>query len=136
MALHLGGINPYARKRKKQHLKIEGVLSQGKISVKVPAMIDSGATGIFIDEAFAKHLGLKRMKRQTPVHLTLFDGSAAKTITHQIHAEFLLDGLLQELTFEVTTLSHYAVVLGLPWLKNTTRPLTGRQKRFSSRRKN
>lgn len=80
-------------------------------------MIDSGATGLFIDEEFAKELGLKMYRKRAPVKLTLFNGELAKPITHSIYLNMQFDGITQKLKFEVTTLSHYALVLGLPWLK-------------------
>lgn len=114
--MHLGALDPL-RVYKKDHVSIPGVLTQKKIAVGVHAMIDSGATGIFIDKEFAKKIGLQLYKRQHPVKLTLFDGSRAQDITHQAFAELNFKGVTQKLRFEVTTLSHFAIVLGLPWLR-------------------
>ena len=80
-------------------------------------MIDSGATGLFIDKEFAKKIGLETTRKKNPVPLTLFDGSPAENITHQAFAELHLGGSIQRLKFDITTLSHFAIILGLPWLK-------------------
>lgn len=93
-------------------------MSQDKIAAQVEAMIDSGATGLFIDKEFAEHLKLKQFRKKKPVKLTLFDGSSALEITHQVYATFEYKGIQQKLRFEVTKLSHFAIVLGLPWLKD------------------
>ena len=80
-------------------------------------MIDSGAIGLFINKEFAKKISLKIIPRRVPIPLTLFDGSPAETITHQAFAELHLGKHMQRLKFDVTTLSHFAVILGLPWLR-------------------
>ena len=80
-------------------------------------MIDSGATGLFIDKEFVQKMGLKTYKKKHSIALTLFDGSRAADLTHQVFLELHLDGVVQKIALDVTTLSHYAVVLGLPWLK-------------------
>ena len=46
--------------------------------------------------------------------LTLFDGLDAGLITHQVEAVLKFNGLDQRLTFDVTSMQGYQVVLGLP----------------------
>lgn len=61
--LSLGALDTQDRKQnQKNHLTLDALLTQGKHAVKVTAMIDSGATGLFIDKEFAAHLGLKLVK--------------------------------------------------------------------------
>lgn len=98
-------------------MNIEAQLIQGKVTMKVRAMVDSGATGIFIDADFCTRFGIQTVKRKHPVRLTLFDGSDAGLITHQVKAQLQIDTAEHELTFMVTKLSTYPIVLGLPWLK-------------------
>src|ERR1700684_5036 len=85
--------------------------------VNICAMIDSGATGTFISKAFVELYGLTTRKKERPAKLTLFDGSDAGLITHQVEAVLKFNGLDQALTFDVTSMQGYQVVLGLPWLK-------------------
>ena len=80
-------------------------------------MIDSGATGIFIDRSYAKKLGLRQIKRKKIAHLTLFDGSNAEPITHQVAATLKVGDAEQKLVFDITPLGEYQVILGLPWLQ-------------------
>lgn len=116
-ALHLGALLPFSPVPKKQHISIQCVLKQQKIAVETEAMIDSGATGLFIDKSFANKLGLKINPRRNPISLILFDGTKAEDITHQAFVELHFGNHVQRLKFDVTTLSHFAIVLGLPWLK-------------------
>lgn len=116
-ALHLGALLPFLPVRKKQHVSIQCILKQTKIAVEVEAMIDSGATSLFIDKEFAKKIGLKLFPKKSPIPLTLFDGSPAEDITHQAFAELHLGKQVQKLRFDVTTLSHFAIIFGLPGLR-------------------
>lgn len=79
-------------------------------------MIDSGATGLFIDYEFARNNGFKAQLRAQKVRLRLFNGQSAGLITKQVKARFTFGENEQELTFEVTKLAKYPIVLGLPWL--------------------
>lgn len=80
-------------------------------------MIDSGATGLFIDEEFVRKMGLKTHKKRRPSPLSLFDGTKVKDITEKVYLNLHLRGMVQKLACDVTVLSHYAIILGLPWLK-------------------
>lgn len=93
-------------------------ITQNKLRpVDICAMIDSGATGTFISKAFVELYGLTTRKKERPAKLTLFDRSNAGLITHQVEAVLKFNGLDQRLTFDVTSMQGYQVVLGLPWLK-------------------
>ena len=80
-------------------------------------MIDSGATGIFIDEEFCRRKNIVITERNRPINLTLFDGSSGGIITHQAQGTLIVNGSAQELTLDVTKLTAYPIVLGLPWLR-------------------
>lgn len=100
-----------------EHVNINVIFSQKKVKVKARAMVDSGATGIFIDKDFCRRFGITTYKRKRPIYLTLFNGSDAGDITHQAKGTIVIDNNEQDLIFEVTQLSTYPIVLGLPWLK-------------------
>lgn len=114
-ALYLGAVSNV--KRSSDHVNIDVQFSQKKVSVRANAMVDSGATGIFIDKDFCRHHGITTVKRNRPTRLILFDGSKADLITHQVRGRITVNGIDQDLVFEVTRLSTYPIVLGLPWLK-------------------
>src|ERR1700728_3914105 len=101
-----------------QHMLLDCAISQGNDDrLSVTAMIDSGATGTFMSKAFVAFYGLKTKKKPIPARLTLFDGSDTGLITYQLEAVLKFNGIDQPLTFDVTTMQGYQVVLGLPWLK-------------------
>lgn len=100
-----------------EHVNIDILFSQHKVKVRAQAMIDSGATGIFIDQDFCRKHGITTFKRKRPIRLTLFNGSDAGYITRQAKATLVINKEEQELVFEVTRLSTYPIVLGLPWLR-------------------
>lgn len=120
-ALHLGALDPNreigSSTVRKQHLILKALLRQGKIAVQTEAMIDSGATGMFIDKTFAQQLGLKQYRKPHPIKLSLFDGQYAEPITHSTYADIEIDNVVQHLKLEVSNVSRYPLVLGLPWLK-------------------
>ncbi len=99
------------------HINIVVTLFKGKMKLKARAMIDSGATGIFIDETFCQNYKIPTVKRNRPIKLTLFNGTSAGDITRQVKADLLIGDNKQALVFEVTKLSNFPIVLGLPWLK-------------------
>jgi predicted aspartyl protease len=113
-ALYLGAVSNSSGS---EHVNIKILFVQKKVKVNARAMVDSGATGIFIDKDFCRKFGLTTYKRKRPIRLTLFDGSEAGVITHQAKGTIVIDGQEQDLIFEVTQLSTYPIVLGLPWLK-------------------
>ena len=82
---------------------------------RVRVLIDSGASGNFVDAAFVSLGHFKT--RQSLGNLILADGSISKTHHELPHAHLNLGGYQQRLTLTVTPLSGYDVVLGHPWLQ-------------------
>ena len=81
------------------------------------AMIDSGATGIFMNKQFIISLGWRTRQKRFPLRLTMFNGEAADAITDEIEAVLYFNGLSQRMTFDVTNTGNFDIILGLPWLK-------------------
>ena len=85
-------------------------------------MIDSGATGIFMDPKFAKRAGIRLERKDEPFQLQNFDGSPVESnggiLDQQTGRIPLRMGRHQEMVqFDVTTTPGSDVVLGLPWLQ-------------------
>ena len=82
-------------------------------------MIDSGATGLFLDQRFVeKHrVTLARLRR--PLAIYNIDGTPneAGSITHFARLKLGLDDQDTWQDFLVTNLGGEDVILGLPWLK-------------------
>lgn len=101
-----------------QHVIISCNLWQGNRSFQARAMIDCGATGIFIEERFCTNNKLEIIPMK-PQGLTLFDGkpSSAGPMTHYVAAEMDIGAHREQLDLKITRLGDYDLVLGLPWLR-------------------
>ena len=81
------------------------------------AMIDSGASTQFIDPDFASQLGLTLDLKPIPESLIVVDGREAAPLTHTCTLDLLIDQHLETLTFQVTKLAGWQMILGKTWLK-------------------
>jgi RNase H-like domain found in reverse transcriptase/Reverse transcriptase (RNA-dependent DNA polymerase)/Integrase zinc binding domain/Chromo (CHRromatin Organisation MOdifier) domain/Retrotransposon gag protein len=88
---------------------------------KLPAMIDSGATGNFMCTETAKWDGVWTQKKRKPYRLGLIDGSHTSSeagwVTMETQSLQMTLGDHEEwIKFDVTYLGTHEVVLGMPWL--------------------
>ena len=82
------------------------------------AMIDSGASTQFIDLDFAVKNNLPLTFRATPETLIIIDRREAKNqLTHMCTIELTFDQHLETLTFQVTKLARWNMILGKTRLK-------------------
>ena len=98
------------------HLKFEGqVLNQ---SAKV--MIDSGATGNYMNPTFKERLKILGIKKATPEPISGLNGeNLGSHLTDESgFVPMAVMGHLESINFDVTPLGQYDVVLGIPWLRN------------------
>ena len=81
-------------------------------------MIDSGASTSFIDESFIKRNRLRARKKLSPETVRVVDGrqSSSGHITHEIDLQLQLGSHSENLTFQVTRIARYHVILGKSWL--------------------
>ena len=83
------------------------------------AMIDSGATGLFIHSNFVQRHNV--FSRPLPHSISVYniDGSPniAGSITHSTRLRVLVDEQEQWMEFLVTNIGTEDVILGLPWLR-------------------
>jgi hypothetical protein len=90
-------------------------------NITTPALIDSGASRIFIDILEARQYPHKIKKLARPIQLTLFDGkeTSGGLITEYLEENLLFkDGSVHTEKFLITRLHPAArIVLGLPWLR-------------------
>ena len=83
------------------------------------ALIDSGATGNFMDLSFARHHGLQLIKRP-PTPLALFNAAGASlSIQYETAACLYFEPPFTPIwiRFYLTDIANYPVVLGMPWLR-------------------
>ena len=90
-----------------------------KILFNTIAIVDCGATALFINFSFAQLHGLEFSQLQHPQDLTVADGRtvSSRAITHTVRIFFTLETHVETFELFVTTLSQYPVVLGLSWLR-------------------
>jgi hypothetical protein len=83
------------------------------------AMIDSGATANFINESFVFSENFVKDLLPFPQTLKVVDGRPISSgqVTHQVSSSMLIDDVhLENVSFNVATLGHFPIILGLPWL--------------------
>ena len=82
-------------------------------------MIDSGASSQFIDRDFALSMNLKLDLKEKPEDLVLADGVRSKVgqITHTCTLKVTIDQHMENLTFHVTKLAGWNLIIAKPWLK-------------------
>jgi len=82
-------------------------------------MVDSGASSQFIDLDFALNLNFPLVPKEKPEDLVLADGaqSIAGQITHTCTLKLAIDQHMEELTFQVTKLTSWNLIVGKPWLR-------------------
>ena len=126
----IGHTNVWYSRRKMEVIVILYVSGQ---RVEVPALIDSGAAGVFIDEDFIKKLDL--LTESLPVNIEVYnvDGTVNQngSITKKVVADLELKGKCLEEEFLVTALGRQRIILGYPWLKRANPKINWMKKEFS-----
>ena len=86
--------------------------------VAVKALLDSGATGLFMDMIFAKEKGFKMEKLKKPLLVRNVDGTvnAGEAITHQVKCNIFFKGHVERARMDICNLGKTEVILGMPWL--------------------
>ena len=86
--------------------------------VTVKALLDSGATGLFIDMTFAKEKGFKIEKLKNPLLVRNMDRTAnvGEAIMHQVKCNMFFKGHVERARMDVCNLGKTEVILEMPWL--------------------
>ena len=86
--------------------------------VTVRALLDSGATGLFMDTTFAREKGFKMEKLKKPLLVRNVDGTvnAGGAITHQVECNMFFKGHMERARMDVCNLGKTEVILGILWL--------------------
>jgi len=84
----------------------------------VKALLDSGATGLFMDTAFAKEKGFKMEKLKNLLLVRNVDSTAnvRGAIMHQVECNMFFKGHIERVRMDVCNLGKTEVILGMPWL--------------------
>jgi hypothetical protein len=86
--------------------------------IDLRALLDCGATGLFIDKTFVEKNGLKTRTLPRPLKVFNVDGSpnSMGQITEEVSLLVSHKGHKEIAVFEVTNLGKTNVILGQPWL--------------------
>ena len=106
-------------KDKKSHFHISVYLKGRHRTVKVAAMVDSGATSLFLDKKYADRHKMLQVPLKHPITLYNIDGmlNVAGSITHKVRLALKVGPSEDNYDFLVTSLGPEHVILGLPWLR-------------------
>jgi len=106
--------------RSGSHFKIEVVLKGRNRCTSVAAMVDCGATALFISEKFVKKNNVRTRPLVRPVLLYNIDGSknCAGTVALSARLRLRVGETEEWREFLVTNLGPEDVILGLPWLRS------------------
>jgi len=86
--------------------------------VVVKALLDSGATGLFMDMTFAREKGFKMERIKNPLLVKNVDGTVntGGAIMHQVECNMFFKGHVERVRMNVYNLGKTEVILGMPWL--------------------
>ena len=86
--------------------------------VTVSALLDSRATGLFMDKKFTEENGFRIEKLERPVKVMNVDGThnSGGDITHEVVCNVYYKGHRERVRFDICSLGRTEVILGMPWL--------------------
>ena len=101
------------------YLPIKISRKTGKQVEIVEALLDSGASGKFIDQDYAWKIHAKRKDLERPIQVYNVDGMPNKkgTITQYVELEFEIHERKGKHWLLVTGLGNQQIILGFTWLK-------------------
>ena len=88
-------------------------------SVMLKALLDSRATGMFMDKRTAAKHGFRLQKLERPIMVRNVNGTnnSMGAITHQVEANMYYKGHVERIRMDVCNLEKTDVILGMPWLQ-------------------
>jgi len=86
------------------------------ITIKV--LLDSGATGMFMDKRMAARHGFKlqKLKRLIIVRNVNGTNNSKEAIMHQVECNVYYKGHVERMRMDVCNLGKMEIILGMPWL--------------------
>jgi len=84
--------------------------------VMIKVLLDSGATGMFMDKETAVRHGFKLQKLERPLAVRNVDGTSNSggAITHQVECNVFYKGHMERMRIDVCNLGKTEVILGMP----------------------
>ena len=101
--------------------------------VETIALIDSGAAGIFINQAFTEENGLKMDPLPKKIEVFNVNGTENQdgSITKKVLADLIVKDHKMKTQFLVTVLGLQRVILGYPWLVYANPKINWKKQEFS-----
>jgi hypothetical protein len=103
------------------HLVVPCTLSDHDIKTETHAVVDCGCTGLsFMNVAFARQHNFPHYPLKNPKTVEVIDGRPISSgdIMEYVEVQCTIGDHHETLTAYLTSLGHYPLVLGIPWLKN------------------
>jgi len=93
---------------------LEKLESHEEVAIK--ALLDSGATDLFMDTTFTKEKGFKMEKLKKPLLVRNVDGTtnAGGAITHQVEYNIFFKGHVERAKMDICNLEKTKLILGMP----------------------
>ena len=87
--------------------------------ITVKALLDSGATGMFMDWRMAAKHGFRLQKLKRPIMVRNVNGTnnSGGAITHQVEVNVYYKGHVERMRIDVCDLGKTEVILGILWLQ-------------------
>ena len=82
------------------------------------ALLDSGATEMFISKSLAQKGGYRLIKLDRPLQVKNVDdtGNSGGAITHEVEVNMFYKGHVERVQMNICKLGKTDVILGMPWL--------------------
>jgi hypothetical protein len=87
---------------------------------KLNALIDSGATGLYVDRKWLEEKKIHSRELEFPLHVYNADGSSNSNgkITHEVELRFEIQGHATKGWFHVVDLGNKKMIIGMTWLRS------------------
>jgi len=87
--------------------------------VTVKALLDSGATGMFMDKKIAAKHGFRLQKLERPVAVRNVDrtNNSGGAIIHQVEVNVYYKSYVERMRMDICDLGKTDMILGMPWLQ-------------------
>ena len=86
--------------------------------VMIKVLLDSSATGMFMDRQTVARHGFKLQKLKRPIAIRNVDGTnnSKGAIMHQVECNVFYKGHMERMRIDICDLGKTEVILGIPWL--------------------
>ncbi|KAF8824205.1 hypothetical protein HHX47_DHR8000208 [Lentinula edodes] len=115
------------------HFQIHARLRGRNHSITTAAMVDCGATALFLNQDFATRNCIRCAPLHKPIDVFNIDGTPnrAGRITHFAHLALTVDSQERWMDFLITNLGGEDIILGLPWLQKVNPEIDWEKGRLS-----